>query len=167
MDLTGCWLSVSEQYFYMTFTVSCFICFCVLYTVCLCVSRTSCIHCIFCTCVIAPNGVINQDKSEGLRLSTYIQQQATLCRLTSAVRYRQGLYSPQSTAQARTHGLWSAAMQWCIATVFRFNGLHTNNPCKCTYYYSYTNPAGDGRLSWFSWLTQSRQFTHEVVTCEP
>jgi len=26
---------------------------------------------------------------------------------------------------------------------------------------------GDGRLSWPSWLTDSGQFTHKVVTCQP
>ena len=36
-------------------------------------------------------------------------------------------------------------------------------------HYSFTDPKAqrDVRLSWPGWLTHSRQFTHEVVTCQP
>jgi len=70
-------------------------------------------------------------------------------RLSDAVCHRQGRRSAQAVTQAHADGLCPAAIQLHVAPVYRFNGLHSHNPCiYMDFHYSFTDPRGmEGRVS--------------------
>ena len=68
---------------------------------------------------------------------------------SGAERHKQDRRSAWTAAQARTHGFWPTAVHPYVTTVYRFNGLHLRNLCKCKDYCVLVyRRRRVGRLSW-------------------
>ena len=99
-----------------------------------------------------------------LNEKAYIAPLATYWLATGRLCFIDGLaFSLGHSPCPHTQTLDPADIQPYSAPVCRYNGLQPHNPWRYMDYYSFTNPGGIEDLSWPSWLTHSRQFTHKVV----